>query len=279
MHFVHFIYKLNSAAEGTYKSSKALKAIIILMCAAILNTSCGKEDPATKSEDWESRYNERQAFLKELDASYETLEIEKQLSPYEVTLVNAGLVNVRDMDSNILVDLKYASSDNFLDSAVYGDLKNCFLRIEAAAMLSIAQDILNSRKPGYRLLVFDGVRPTRVQKKMWELVRDTDKRHYVANPDGGSLHNYGCAVDLSIADASGQALDMGTEFDHFGPLAQPRHNEEHLRKKLLTTEQIENTELLASVMQEAGFQPIASEWWHFNAFGLNHAREHFVKIE
>lgn len=234
-----------------------------------------------KSETYPEGLN-RQAIIDRKIAAmerYARKPVREQYSGLAAEMVQLGLVDVRAMDPSIQVSLAYAGTDNFLDSAVYGTLDAAFLRIEAAAMLSIAQDELKRRKPGYHLLVYDAARPRRIQEQMWALVKGTPQRGYVADPVVGSLHNYGAAVDLSIADSSGVPLDMGTAFDHFGPLAQPRHEARFLQSGELSREQIANRRLLREVMQSAGFQGIPNEWWHFNAFGINYVRSHYPVIE
>lgn len=114
---------------------------------------------------------------------------------------------------------------------------------------------------------------------MWEIVRGTDKQKYVANPKTGSIHNYGCAVDLSIVDENGKELDMGTPFDYFGDLAQPRFEKKFLEEGKLTRTQIKNRQLLRHVMQKSGFQGILSEWWHFNGYPRKYVKEHYTIIE
>ena len=98
-----------------------------------------------------------------------------------------------------------------------------------------------------------------------------DKPKYVANPQEGSIHNYGAAVDLTIADTTGRPIDMGTEFDYFGVLAYPTKEEDMLAQGKLTSKQIANRQLLREVMTQAGFSPITTEWWHFNAFSRREA--------
>jgi zinc D-Ala-D-Ala dipeptidase len=198
---------------------------------------------------------------------------------YEHHLISLGFVDVRTLDSTIRVELKYACDHNFMRTDVYGHLRKCFLRREAAVKLVKASECLRAKHPGWSLLVADGFRPRRVQRRMWQLVEGTPMQGYVANPRYGSMHNYGCAVDLTIADSTGAPLDMGTPIDHFGPLAQPRLEDEYLRKGELTQEQITNRRLLRSVMEAAGFHPISIEWWHFNAFEKKIVREKYSIVE
>ncbi len=197
----------------------------------------------------------------------------------ERALADAGLVNVREMDPRIAVRLAYATADNFADTVLYTGIRDAWMLIETAAMLSLAQDELERRRPGHRLVVFDAVRPVSVQRALWARVRGTPQARYVADPGVGSLHNYGAAVDLGILDAESRPLDMGTPFDHFGIEAQPRHETRMLAEGRLTAEQVAHRELLRAVMAHGGFRGIPTEWWHFNAFGLAHSREHFPLIE
>lgn len=212
------------------------------------------------------------------------------------------LVDIQSLDPTIKVKLMYATTNNFLSKNVYGNLTNCYLRLEAAIKLTNAQRILKQINPNLTLLVYDGLRPRRIQYMMWEIVKGTEKQQYVANPKGGSIHNYGCAVDLTIAYNNGEPLDMGTPFDYFGVKAQPKFEEiflnpeklsnsqldkktlDLIRKDLkecgpLTQLQLSNRILLRKVMLEAGFNPIANEWWHFEAFPREEVRKKYTIIE
>ncbi|MDB5095950.1 MAG: peptidase vanX D-ala-D-ala dipeptidase [Cyanobacteria bacterium RYN_339] len=179
------------------------------------------------------------------------------------------------------VDLKYATSDNFLHRNVYGDLDRCFLHKEAAGMLAKADHFLQAEHPKYRLHVFDCARPRRVQREMWAIVKGTAQEPYVANPNDktGSIHNYGGAVDLTIDDAAGKALDMGTPFDFFGDLAHIDAEQALIKRGRLTKVQVANRALLRQVMMRAGFQPLAVEWWHFNSASPNETRRRYRIIE
>ncbi len=212
------------------------------------------------------------------------------------------LVDIQSLDPTIKVKLMYATTNNFLSKNVYGNLTNCYLRLEAAIKLTNAQRILKQINPNLTLLVYDGLRPRRIQYIMWEIVKGTEQQQYVANPKGGSIHNYGCAVDLTIAYNNGEPLDMGTPFDYFGVKAQPRFEEifvnpekisnSNLDKKTLslikkdletsgplTQSQLSNRLLLRKVMIEAGFNPIANEWWHFEAFPREEVRKKYNIVE
>lgn len=202
-----------------------------------------------------------------------------EISPLEKEIINRGLLDVQTLDPSIRVELKYSTPDNFLGQDVYGDLNNCYLQPEAAQMLAKAQNLLKQDHPKLSLLVYDGVRPRRIQKKMWDTVKGTDKQKYVGNPKYGSVHNYGAAVDLTIVDENGAPLDMGTPFDYFGKLAQPRLEQDFFKKGKLTRKHLANRKLLRDVMTRAGFLPITVEWWHFNAFSKKTIRKKYQMIE
>lgn len=197
----------------------------------------------------------------------------------EENLKKQGLVDIQSLDKAILVQLKYSTTDNFLKADAYGDLEKCYLRPEAAKMLTEAEKYLQKEHPGFSLLVFDCVRPRNIQRKMWAIVKGTDLQQYVADPDKGSIHNYGAAVDLTVCDETGKEIDMGTPFDFFGDLAQPRLEEKFLKEKKLTEEQVKNRMILRKAMKEAGFIPLEIEWWHFNAFPNKVIKEKYSIIE
>jgi len=200
-------------------------------------------------------------------------------SELERQLQKQGLVNIKSLAPGILVDLKYSTTDNFLGEDTYGDLVDCYLQKEAAEKLAKAQTILQRKHPELTLLVYDGARPRSIQRKMWALVEGTDTQDYVANPERGSVHNFGSAVDLTVAKLDGSPLDMGTAFDYFGDLAQPRFEEKFLKSGQLTEEQIKNRLILRMAMTDAGFQSISVEWWHFNAVPVKVARSKYKIIE
>jgi D-alanyl-D-alanine dipeptidase len=219
-----------------------------------------------------------------------------------ITLKQNNLIDVQTLDSTILVHLAYSTADNFIGKNVYGSLKTCYLRREAAEKLVKAQQLLLKRHPGYRLLVYDGLRPRRIQQVMWDIVKGTPKAKYVARPNPGSIHNHGAAVDLTIADSLGKPLDMGTPFDYMDVKAQPRYEiyfadsgliekanldvsvkkqirDDIIRAGLLPAKSLENRKLLREVMVGAGFLTLPNEWWHFNAFDKTEVRKRFTIVE
>lgn len=161
------------------------------------------------------------------------------------------LVDVSKLDSTIIIDLKYATADNFMGDTLYS-ANICLLRKDVAKRLIEVQKEL--RKMGLGLKIWDGYRPYSVQKKMWEKVHDA---RYVADPAKGSNHNRGAAVDVTLVDKNGNELEMPTGFDDFSKKAGSNYPN-------VSPEAKKNRELLKKVMMKHGFRPITSEWWHFN---------------
>lgn len=195
-------------------------------------------------------------------------------------LKEMGMVDIALADSTIAVSLLYASPDNIFGEAVYEGLTKAWLRPEAAAMLLNAQQLLQTVAPSHRLIVFDAARPMAVQRKMWQLVRETDKTNYVSNPaNGGGLHNYGMAVDVSILDPDGKLLPMGSPIDHFGVEAHTDQEQSLVASGKISAAELANRQLLRRVMQQAGFRTIRYEWWHFNGCTREEARQRFPVID
>lgn len=162
----------------------------------------------------------------------------------------SDFVRLKDLSSDFVYELKYATPDNFLKQAVY-DCGECYLRKSTAEALVKANKAFIQL--GYRIKLFDCYRPLSVQKKMWKILPGT---HYVANPAKGSKHNRGAAVDLTLVDAQGKELNMGTPFDFFGKEAHHTYTEH-------TKEVLENRKLLKETLNKYNFKSIYSEWWHY----------------
>jgi D-alanyl-D-alanine dipeptidase len=164
---------------------------------------------------------------------------------------DTSFVKLKSFSSDFVLDMKYATNDNFLKTAVY-DCDECYLRLKTIKNLIAAND--EFRTLGLRIKLFDCYRPLDVQKKMFALVSNPD---FVANPKKGSIHNRGGAVDITLIDADGKELDMGTTFDFFGPEAS--HNYQGFSRKIR-----KNRALLKNVMLKHHFRSFDSEWWHYN---------------
>ena len=162
----------------------------------------------------------------------------------------SDFVRLKDLSPDFVYELKYATPDNFLKQAVY-DCGECYLRKSTAEALVKANEAF--KQLGYRIKLFDCYRPLSVQKKMWKILPGT---HYVANPAKGSKHNRGAAVDLTLVDAQGKELNMGTPFDFFGKEAHHTYTQH-------SKEVLENRKLLKETLDKYNFKSIYSEWWHY----------------
>lgn len=200
----------------------------------------------------------------------------------ETSMVKQGLVDVQQADPSIRVELKYSTTDNFVHKDVYGDLTRAYLQPVAALKLATASRYLQEKHPDLRLLVYDAARPRTAQVKLWNALPDMperQRRQYVADPREGSIHSYGCAVDLTVATKDGQPLDMGTPYDYFGELAYPSREAQLLKAGKLTQKQLANRQLLRTAMLRAGFTRIEYEWWHFNALSRSRAKATYRVVE
>ena len=164
----------------------------------------------------------------------------------------------------IAVDLRYATADNFVGHSVYAGIDCSWLRREAADALEAAAAWLAERRPGYRLLVLDALRPQRVQQRLWDELQGTPLTMYLAHPERGSIHSFGMAVDLTLLDPQGREVDMGSGFDEMTLASHPDHEAEHLALGALKPEHLVERGWLRAAMREAGFHGIATEWWHFD---------------
>ena len=191
-----------------------------------------------------------------------------------------GMVDVATMDSSIWVSLMYARADNFTGHVLYDDLHEALLHPRAARALCQAQRLLKARRPDLSLKIYDATRPMSVQAQMWRVVAGTPQQNYVSNPrNGGGLHNYGMAVDITLCDAqTGDTLDMGTKVDHLGREAHIDQEDELVRSGIISREAQHNRQLLRLVMREAGFTPLRTEWWHFNLITRTQARTHYKVV-
>lgn len=204
-----------------------------------------------------------------------------QSSGFDAEMRKYGLVNIKDLDKTIIVDLKYSSEDNFVGEDMYGELEDAYFEREFADRVAHAQRILQSRHPEYTLLIYDAARPISVQRYMHQLVQGTEFEDFVADGTRGGRHNYGVAVDLTIVHKDGTPLDMGAEFDEFSDAAAVKGTPDTSDPKtrsvevyeayilslvaqdVISAEAANNRILLIEVMHEAGLVPYRREWWHF----------------
>jgi zinc D-Ala-D-Ala dipeptidase len=166
----------------------------------------------------------------------------------------ADLVELAVLDPTVKLDVRYATTNNFLGRAVYMEAR-AFLQREPAEALLRAHRAL--REKGYGLLVFDAYRPWSVTKLFWDLTPPA-KRDFVANPRTGSKHNRGTAVDLTLYElATGREAEMPSPYDEFSERAHPGYAGG-------TPEARARRDRLRAAMEAEGFTVEPNEWWHFN---------------
>ncbi len=157
---------------------------------------------------------------------------------------------------DLVVDLRYATADNFMKQKVYPDSARCLLLQSAADKLAAAAKSLKAK--GFRLKVYDCYRPLSVQFELWKVF---PKPGYVADPNkGASLHNRGAAVDLTLATAEGGAVEMPTPYDNFTKAAHHKYDGGTATSRA-------NRAVLLEAMESAGFKRNPMEWWHYELPG------------
>lgn len=193
------------------------------------------------------------------------------------------LVDIQTMEGaeDIIVELKYSTTDNFVGKDMYRDLEKAYLTPDFARKVVRAQQILRKRNPQLTLLIYDAARPISVQKYMRKLVEGTKFQDFVADGTKGGRHNYGVAVDLTIATNQGEPLDMGAGFDDFTDAAAVKGTSDTndqanrnmkvytdyvnglVKRGLISQDAANNRMLLIEVMYEVGLYPYRREWWHY----------------
>lgn len=174
--------------------------------------------------------------------------------PHSTDLPAHDLLDLSTLHPTLRLDVRYARADNFFGRAVYSQAK-------AFLQAPVARDLLRAHaalaREGYGLLVFDGYRPWSVTKLFYE-GSDATTRRFLANPETGSTHNRGCAVDLSLYSlASGVEAELPSGFDEMNEKAYadyPGGSAETRKRR----------DLLIEAMHAEGFRVLKNEWWHFN---------------
>jgi len=166
----------------------------------------------------------------------------------------SDLVDIAKLDPRIKLDIRYATTDDFLSTPVYTSARAFLQRPAAEALLRAHRDLMGR---GYGLLIFDGYRPWYVTKIFWDAT-PADKHGFVADPSKGSKHNRGCAVDLSMYDLkTGKEVEMPGVYDEMSNRSFPTYTGG-------TAEQRARRDLLRSAMEKQGFKVDKAEWWHFD---------------
>ncbi len=227
----------------------------IFLLGLLLVTSCRQKPQNDKSHAVEA---ETEIIADSVPKDVIVKEAKPALKTFE-GLADTTFVRLADFSKDFAYDIRYATENNFLKAKVY-DCPECYTRVKTAkALIEANKDFL---KNGVKIKFFDCYRPNSVQYKMWEIVPNPQ---YVANPDKGSIHNKGGAVDITLVDMEGNELDMGTDFDYFGKRAY--HDNMDLPQEIL-----DNRILLKETMEAHGFWSIRTEWWHYNLSAASNDR-------
>lgn len=174
--------------------------------------------------------------------------------PKEENKREADLIELIKLDPTIKLDIRYATDNNFVGKKVYPEARAFLQRPAAEAVVRVHKKLAAD---GLGLVIFDGYRPWAITKLFWEVTPE-DKRKFVANPERGSKHNRGCAIDLSIFDLkTGKLVPMPSDYDEFTERASPDYTGG-------TEEERRNRDLLRKLMEAEGFTVNANEWWHFD---------------
>jgi D-alanyl-D-alanine dipeptidase len=180
--------------------------------------------------------------------------------------------------AGIAVDLRYATPNNFVGRDLYSPYDCAWLHRDAAAALERVVAWLKARRPDCTPLVLDALRPQRVQQQLWDALAGTDLQMYLADPQRGSIHSFGMALDVTLLDEAGREFDMGTGFDDMTLLSHPALEARFLASGDLTAAQAANRQLLRDAMFQAGFVGINTEWWHFDCGDRNVVRQTFRRV-
>jgi D-alanyl-D-alanine dipeptidase len=192
----------------------------------------------------------------------------------------AGHTEFRHLSTiaGIAVDLRYATPNNFVGRDLYSPYDCAWLHRDAACALERVVAWLKEKRPDCTPLVLDALRPQRVQQQLWDALAGTDLQMYLANPQRGSIHSFGMALDITLLDTQGRELDMGTGFDDMTALSHPALEARFRASGALADHHIANRQLLRDAMFQAGFVGINTEWWHFDCGDRNLVRDTFRRV-
>lgn len=166
------------------------------------------------------------------------------------------LVELTELDSTFKLDIRYATTNNFLGKVVYSQARAFLQRPAAEALVRVSKRL---REDGYGIVVFDGYRPWSVTKLFWDSATEEERQAgFVANPARGSRHNRGCAVDISLYSLeTGKEVTMPSGYDEFTERAFSNYSGGE-------KDAIRLRDLLITAMESEGFKVLEQEWWHFD---------------
>lgn len=241
--------------------------VFILCCVCILFTGCSESHHSGSNADSTSEYTTEEKRDRDVSrinnaqqsgAERDTKNADNTSLPKKDKNHNKSLPGKKDMVlisdyiSDIYIDLKYATEDNFTGKKIY-DSDQAYLRYGTVVKLKKVQNKL--KKEGLALLIWDAYRPVKAQYRLWKVCPDS---RYVADPNKGySSHSRGNTVDVTMVSSDGKEIKMPTGFDDFSSKADRDYSD-------CTAEEAENARKLENLMKKAGFRPYQGEWWHFS---------------
>ncbi|MFT4666359.1 MAG: D-alanyl-D-alanine dipeptidase [Polaribacter sp.] len=240
-----------------------INRIAVIFLFFILCSACSQTDSSQSSQTISASETLQEEEERQKDLVIEKMNLAKAITKKGAKTIEEEVLLDYDttkwaellrLDDSYILDLKYATEDNFVKEQLY-ECPRCFLRPVAAAALQKIHDSFKAK--GFHIKLLDCYRPARVQQRLWDKVPNAS---YVTPPWKGSMHNRGLAVDLTLVDENGTELNMGTAYDFFGRKAHHTHTD--LPKKVL-----ENRKLLKTTMEKFGFKSIRTEWWHYSYVG------------
>jgi len=191
--------------------------------------------------------------------------VEEEIPPEN--LPDDEFVDLQTYIPSAIIDLKYATADNFTGEVIY-TFKKCYLKYGTVKKLKMVQQELDKYK--YRMKIWDGYRPFEAQEKLWEVYPDGN---FVANPSKGyTSHNLGNTVDMTLTDKDGNELEMPTTFDDFSAKADRDYSD-------VSKEAGENAQFLEDIMVKNGFKGYKKEWWHYEDVISYEAEPDFIPPE
>lgn len=240
------------------KKTELLYIIIIALAVLLIGgisygryyTSQKKEAEKVEKEK-EAQSDKENEKARENNADQD--DIEEQETTAEAPIpADTDFVRIIDYIPDIVIDLKYATADNFTGTVIY-DFNDAYLRYGTVKKLAVAQEKLKSM--GYRIKIWDAYRPFSAQEKLWQVCPNP---RYVANPANGmKAHNLGGTIDMTIVTLDGGEVEMPTGFDDFSLKADRDYSD-------VSETAAANAMMLEQVMTEYGFKGYQGEWWDYS---------------
>lgn len=224
-------------------------ALIIIGCAKQGTEDVDNQNSSLLGESTENDLSSETETESQLDETEtKSSEMESQYSEP----ADSDMVLILDYIPDMVIDLKYATTDNFTGQVIY-DNDDAYLRYGTIKKLMLVQNELKAK--GYKLVLWDGYRPVAAQFKLWDICPDSN---YVSNPNNGfSKHSRGNTVDITIVTLDGTTVEMPTGFDDFTKEADRDYSD-------VSAEAAANSQMLEDIMTKAGFKGYRGEWWHYS---------------